>query len=111
MFICRNDKIVVLTIVWDYVVNWYHKYLLHPSTEHIKANICWYYFWPNLRENIHTHIEVSKTFQKNRKQNLKYGNLFDKETESIPWEILLVELIGPYETRREVHEKPLILKS
>ena len=39
-----------------------------------------------------------------RKQNLKYGKLSAKETEAIPWDILLVDLIGSYIIRREGHD-------
>ena len=38
---------------------------------------------------------------KTRKQNLKYGKLTAKKAEAIPWDILLVDLICPYEVTRE----------
>ena len=34
-----------------------------------------------------------------------------KEAETIPWDILLVDFIGPYKIRGEVFEDPLILKA
>ena len=57
------------------------------------------YSWPNLRENICTHIEVWKTSQKNKKQDLKYGKLPAKEAEYILQDRLLVDLIGPYKNK------------
>ena len=60
MLICKNDKIVVPTILQKYVVNWYHTYLLHPVTERTEATISQKYYWPHLREDIHTHINVCK---------------------------------------------------
>ena len=64
MLICKNDKIVVPKILRKYVINWYHKYLLHPGTEHIDATISQHYYCPNLRDNIHTHIKVCNNCQK-----------------------------------------------
>ena len=48
---------------------------------------------------------------KKQKKGLKYGYLHDKEAEAIPWDRILVDLIGPYNIRREGHANPLIIKS
>ena len=77
--ICKNDRIVVPTILKKYVVNWYHKYLLHMGEDFTGANISHNYYWPNLRYEIRTHIEVCKTCHKNKKQNLKCGKLAANE--------------------------------
>ena len=42
------------------------------------------HYWPNLKIEIRTHIKGCKTFQENKKQNLKYGKLPAKETGIIP---------------------------
>ena len=52
-----------------------------------------------MRDDIHTHIKVFKTCKKNEEQNLKYGKLTTKKVEDIPWDRLLVDLIGPYKIR------------
>ena len=100
MLIFKNDKIVVPTIIQKYVVNWYHTYLLHPGTECTEANISQHYYWTNLTDNILTHIKVCDTFQKNKKQNFKYGKLPAEEAEAIPWDRLSVDLIVPYKIKR-----------
>ena len=69
MIICKNDKIVVPTILRKYLVNWYHTYLLYPGTERREENISQHYYWPNLRDNIRTNIKVCNTCQKNKKKN------------------------------------------
>ena len=83
------------TVLRKYVVNWYHTYLLHPGHNRTEATISWHYYWPQLSDNIRTHIKVCKTCHKNKKQNFKYGKLPAKEADTIPWEILSVDLIGP----------------
>ena len=47
---------------------------------------------------------------KNKKQNLKYGKLTAKEAEAIPWDRLLVDLVGPYKIIRESHDNTIIIK-
>ena len=54
---------------------------------------------------------VIKTCQKNKKKNLKYGKLFVKEVEAIPWDMILVDLIGPNKITIEVHDETLILEA
>ena len=51
-----------------------------------------------------------ETFQKNKKQKLKYGILNIKEAEAIPWERLSVNLLVTYNIRIEGREKLIILK-
>ena len=68
------------------------------------------YVWPNLRDDIRTHIRFCKNYHKNKEKSLKYGNLPSKEAEAIPWDIFLVDLITPHKIRREGHDGPLIIK-
>ena len=102
---------MVLTILQKCIVDWYHIYLLHLGPERTEATISQHCHWPKLRDNIRTHIKVCSICQKNKKQNLKCGKLPTKEVEAIPWDRILVDLIGPYKIRREGHYNPLIIKS
>ena len=54
MLICKDDKIVVLTILQKKVVNWYYTYLLYLGKVRTEANI-------------RSHIKVCNTCQKNKK--------------------------------------------
>ena len=55
------------------------------------------------------HIMVCKTFHKNRNPPLKYGQIPAKEPGKIPRDIFMVDLIGPYQTRKEDQYGPIIL--
>ena len=57
-------------------------------------------------ENIHTKIKVCKTWQRNKKQGLKYGYLPPKEAEAIPWDRLSVDIIGLYKLEEKVMLTP-----
>ena len=104
MLIFKNDKIVVPTIMQKYGVNWYHTYLLHTGTEYTEATIIQHYYWNQLRDYICTYIKVCTICQKNKKKNLKYGKLPAKEAEAIPWDILLVDIIGLYKNTILEHD-------
>ena len=84
-----------------------------PNTSgiwNVRATISQKYYWPRLRNNIHTHIKVYNNCQNNNKQNLKYVKLPAKETEAIPLDRISVDLIGPLKIRIEGQDEPLILK-
>ena len=49
--------------------------------------------------------------KENNKQDLKYGKLTANKSKAIPWDILLVYLIGPYKIRREINYEQLIIKA
>ena len=71
--------------------------------DHNEATISHNYYWPNIRENIRTQINVCKNCEKKKKQSLKYGHLTAKAAKAIPWDILLVDLIGPNKIIRDYH--------
>ena len=70
-----------------------------------EATINQHYYWPNLRDDIWSHIKICEICQKNKKQNKKYGHLPVKEAETVPWDRLSVDLIGPYKINRVGSEK------
>ena len=99
MLIYKNYKIVMTTTLRKYVVDWYHTYLLYPGMQRTEASISHYYYWTQLRDDIQTHIKFCKTCHKNKKHNFKCGKLSSTEAETIPWDILSVDIIGPYKIR------------
>ena len=84
MLICKSYKFFVPTIIQKYVVNWYHTYPLYLGKVRTEVTISQHYYWPQLRDDIRTHIKVCNNFQKNRKQNLKYVKLPTTEADAIP---------------------------
>jgi hypothetical protein len=114
--LCRNDKIVIPKALQKRVITWYHETLCHPGINRTEETIGQYLWWPNMREHITEFVTHCPTCQKNKKQRKKYGHLPEKEAESDPWEILCVDLIGPYAIRRagknssRKGQKPLTVK-
>ena len=103
------------------VLRWYHSYLLHPGQERTEETIRQHFYWHNMRQDVHEHIKCCDIYQKYKCQKKKYGHLPPKKAEAEPWEILCVDLIGPYTICRGPYKmvkgkrvyklKPLILKA
>jgi hypothetical protein len=57
-----------------------------------------------MRDKITDYVSRCPTCQKNKKQKKKYGQLPEKTAESDPWDVLCVDLIGPYTIKRKGHQ-------
>jgi hypothetical protein len=98
--ICRNDKIVIPTTLQRRVVEWYHETLCHPGETRTEQTLRQYLWWPNLRNEVHEVCTKCHLCQKTKRTGKKYGHLPPKEAETIPWDVLCVDLIGPYTIKR-----------
>ncbi len=53
-------------------------------------------YWKGMRSTIQSITKSCRSCQINKKQKLKYGHLPSKIVTTIPWQVLCVDLIGPY---------------
>ena len=58
-----------------------------------------------MRKDIQDFVKKCSICQKNKKQKKKYGHLPEKQAEVDPWNVLCVDLIGPYTIKRKGKEK------
>jgi hypothetical protein len=98
--ICYNEKIVIPTALQRHVVEWYHETLCHPGETRTEQTLRQHLWWPNLRNDVHEVCTKCHICQKTKRSNKKYGHLPPKEAEADPWDILCVDLIGPYTIKR-----------
>jgi hypothetical protein len=100
--ITRNDRIVLPKVLQQKCAQWYHLMLMHPGTSRMELTISQHYYWPNLKNTV---IDVCKKCQicqlSKKSMGPKYGLLPPKEAEVKPWDILCVDLIGPYTIQRK----------
>ena len=63
------------------------------------------FYWPKMRDQIERYVKTCHECQMSKKQRKKYGHLPPKQAESIPWQRVNVDLIGPYtiKTPSKVH--------
>ena len=106
--ICYNDKIVIPTTLQKRVVEWYHETLCHPGETRTEQTLRQHQWWPNLRNNVHDTCTKCHICQKTKRSSKKYGLLPPKEAEADPWDVLCVDLIGPYTIKRR-GKKNLVL--
>ena len=60
--------------------------------------------WPGLQNHVRACVQTCDVCQRYKKQKRHYGHLPIKAAEAQPWEILCVDLIGPYQVQRQGKE-------
>jgi Integrase zinc binding domain len=106
----ENDKIIVPASLQRPVVEWYHTLLLcHPGETRMEATISQHLTWLGLRKTVHDICTKGDTCQHTKRTKNRYGKLPPKEAETIAWDTLCVNLIGPYNIKRKNAKKPLTL--
>ena len=98
--ICFKDKIVIPTILQERVASWYHTMLCHAGETRTEQTLRQQFWWNNLRETVHKLCTKCDTCQRTKRSTKKYGHIPAKKAETDPWEILCVDLIGPYTIKR-----------
>ena len=94
--ICYSEKIAVPRTLQRKVIEWYHDNLCHPGHTRTEATIRQHFHWPTLREDVRKYCATCDVCQRTKKNKKKYGTLPEKVAETDPWEVLCVDLIGPY---------------
>ena len=56
LIIFKEEKIVIPTQLREYVLNWYHTYLLHPGKHRTEAAINQHLYWPGLQSDVRSHV-------------------------------------------------------
>src|SRR5687768_2305284 len=99
--ICYNGKIAVPTLLQTHVIDWYHTVLCHPGINQNEETIAQHLWWPKMREQITAAVQAYPSCQKNKQKQKKYGYLLPKVAEAQIWDMMCVDLIGPYKIRRK----------
>jgi hypothetical protein len=81
------------------VIGWYHQYLCHPGDTRTKATIRNTMTRPGLTWNVQSHCKACKLCQFNKKTRTQYGKIPVKMAEATPWDIVQVDLIGPWKVK------------
>jgi len=106
--ITKDDKIVIPEQLQERIVQWYHTFLCHPGETRTESSIRQHFTFKGLQTRVHDICSKCDVCQRTKKGHKKYGHLPPKEAEHIPWDVLCVDLIGPYSVKRK-NLKPLTL--
>ena len=100
ILICRQEKIIIPTTLQRRIVTWYHDILCHCGETRTEQTLQQHFWWPNMRKDVHNVCSKCDTCQRTKCSTKKYGHLPAKQAEVDPWEVLCVDLIGPYTIKR-----------
>ena len=87
---------VIPTSLQQRAVAWYHHYLQHPRNTCLEETLCLSMYWRGLCKTVQSHFKKFHSCQVKKCKNHKYGKLPAKLAIATPWEVLCVNLIGPY---------------
>jgi hypothetical protein len=102
-----NGKIFIPKVIRNPVIDWYHKYLFHAGATRTKETIRKTMTCPRLTRNVQSHCKTCNLCQFNKKTRQQYGKLPVKMAEATPWEIVQVDLIGPWKVKTPSGTKTL----
>ena len=105
-----EGNILLPSILQEYILKWFHTYLLRPVMDGMEAIIHQQFFWTRIIKSVHKEVNYCDTYQHTKRSNEKHGRLPDKEAEWIPRKKLYVDIIGLYIIWRKLQNENLILK-
>ena len=106
LIVSKHEKIVIPQKLRQKVLDWYHKFLMHPGRDRTEKTISQHFYWKGMHKDIENHCKKCKKCQLSKKKHTKYGHLPPKEAEAIPWDKLCVDCIGPYKIPVNNKDKP-----
>ena len=77
-------------------MQWYHAQLCHPGETRTELTMGQHYCWKGMRNTVKQVCSKCESCQLNKKHQLKYGKTPLKDPDIIPWDVLCIDLIGPY---------------
>ena len=107
--ICEQAQIVVPTSLQKRMVEWYHEVLGHPGETRTELTIKQHFTWKNLRKTVQQVCARCDACQRTKRNKKKYGHIPPKQAETIPWETLCIDVIGPYKIKRKTSKSTLYL--
>ena len=84
------------TALQQQTIDWYHTTLCHPGENRTEETIRQHFYWKGMRDQVLKSCGKCIQCQFTKKKTIKYGKLPPKTAEADPWEVVCVDLIGPY---------------
>ena len=108
--LCKHgtNRIIVPVHLQKRVVQWYNELLCHPGETRMELTISQHLTWKGLQRSVHDICKKCHTCQIAKTTKHKYGHIPEKSPEVKPWDVLCVDMIGPYTIPRK-KGKDLIL--
>ena len=91
-----NWKIYLPEHLADLAVDWYHHFTGHGGITRTKDTISSIFWFPRMNAKVETFVKTCDTCQKYKKRNKIYGEAPARIEDSLPWETVAVDLVGPW---------------
>ena len=72
IIMCK-DNIVIPSILQNYVLHWYHAYLLRSGMDRTETNIHQHFYWPDIRYSVRNKVSNCDSCQHTKLSNKEYG--------------------------------------
>ena len=94
--ITRKGKIILTEETFLRILEWYHTNLCHPGQNRTFSTLNSTYYFPNMEARVREYIDDCQVCKKNKVHSQKYGELPLSEMQADPWEIIQIDLFGPW---------------
>jgi hypothetical protein len=94
--LCKDDKLIIPASLQHRAVSWYHHSLQHPGHSRLEETMRSMMDWKGMRRTICSYVKSFRSCQVNKKHSKKYEDVPPKLVITTHWEVLCVDLIGPY---------------
>ena len=94
--LCKDGKMIIPKELQHRAVSWYHHYLQHPGHTRLEETLRAAMYWKGMRNTVRKYVKNCHACQVNKRHKHKYGKLPTKFAITNPWDVLCVDLIGPY---------------
>ena len=94
--ITKDNKICVLGPLQQPIVTCYPEQLCRPGVTCTELTVRQHLIWDGLTTTVKKICSSCHTCQMTKHRKIKYGHLPAKEADVNPWDVLCIDLIGPY---------------
>ena len=93
-------KIFIPKKLREPLIKWYHEAFMHPGQSRMEESVLRYFTWPGCTVDIEKFVKSCRVCQKNKSTNTgRNGKIPLKDPpEWEPWDMLTVDLCGPWKT-------------
>ena len=79
LILCE-DKIIIMSILQNYVLNWYHNHLLHPGMDRAEAMIWQHLYYYGIRNYVQKEVIICETCQRTKRSNKKIWSITSRRS-------------------------------
>ena len=92
----KNNKIVIGGELFREILEWYHLNLNHPGQDRTYRTISSVLFASDMEKQVRAYVDNCQVCKKSKTPNKKYGIIPEPETTYTPWEVIQIDLFGPW---------------